>query len=79
MRTGTFGLEGRGDLIARKKITQCPKPRVLFKRTQIAVKTKIVHRQFSRPNESVIIPKIVILDPRIPYDLDRQSSEIRNL
>jgi len=39
-RTGTFGLEGGGDLIARKKITQCPKASVLYKRTQIAEKQK---------------------------------------
>jgi len=44
-----------GDLIARKKITQCAKVRVLFKRTQIAVKTKTL--AILLPNETFIIPK----------------------
>ena len=30
-------------------------------------------------NETVIIPKIVLLKPHIFYDLDRQPSKIRNL
>ena len=40
-RTGTFGLGGEGghDLIARKKLHNARK-HVLYKRTQIAVKTK---------------------------------------
>ena len=38
-RTGTFGLGGGGDLIARKKLQNARK-HVLYKRTQIAVKTK---------------------------------------
>ena len=42
---------------------QCLKARVLFKRTQIAVKTKMF--TVLTCNETVIIPKIVILKPCI--------------
>jgi len=58
-----------GDLIAQKNITLCPKAWVLFKRTQIVVKTKTF--KILTSNETVIIPKIVLLKPRILYDLDQ--------
>ena len=48
---------------------------LLFKRTKI-----VKCSQFSRLlNETVEIPRIVILKPRILYDLDLQPSKIRNL
>jgi len=50
---------------------------MLFKHTQIAVKTKTFTILVF--NETVIVPKIVILKPRILYDLHRQPSKIRNL
>ena len=59
------------------KITQCPKAWVLFKRTRIAVQTKTF--TILMYNETVIIPKIVILKPCILYELDRQPNNIRKL
>ena len=54
-RTGTFGLEGGGDLIARKILHNARK-HVLYKRTQIAVKTKALPTLTS--NERIITPKL---------------------
>ena len=62
---------GGGVTLLPEKITQCPKASVLlFKRSQPRHLTSY---------ETVIIPKIVILKPRILYDLDQQPSKIRNL
>ena len=58
-RAGTFGLGGGGggggEIIARKKLHNARK-HVLYKRTQIAVKTKTFTILAS--NERIIIPKL---------------------
>ena len=73
-RTGTFGLGGAVTLLPEKKLHNARK-HVLYKRTQIAVKTKTLPIRTS--NERIIIPKLQ-LNPNVS-NLGGKRTLVRNL